>query len=645
MSRLRSLLLSRHAAPVAILVALSLACWGKVLFTGNVLLPGAMLQGFAPFGASPNADWNILQWDALGQYFPWRAFAARELQAGHIPLWNPHQFSGAPFVANGQSAVFYPLNIVFWIFDPAYAFGLSALLHTLLAALSTYFLAQHWKLSRAASLLAAIAFAFCGYLASWVMLPTLSNSASWLPLLLLLFERAVPDAQSTPDANAQSTPQRFQFPLALGVVLCCALLAGHAQIFFYLLVALGLRALFLPNLPRALSTLAAAFALSLGLGALQLFPTLELARLGHRAGASATMTGWNFLQTRALQLFELPSLFIPAWPRSSFSENFGYVGVGVLLLSAVAVVFLFIHKPKLRSPYWFAAILAVFGVLYAAATPLSQAFYFGVPGLAQMGGVGRALLLWSFGAAMLAAFGLDALRRRWSTPVIPAVALLLIAGELFFNSGDANRVAPRASVYPPTQLTTWLQQHTQDGARVLFITPRESWLPSEAFNASSGRTHPAGVLPPNGATVYGLNDVSGYDSLAPRAYREFVAPGENLKAGEDISPALNGNMLLLQNPNSPALEQLGLRYVVSQSPLDATGWKEVLRANGCIVYERAKRAEQPNLKPTVKGGEDFNPGWRDGKYQPESFRFGSFISLCALAFCAFCAVLRLIKIR
>jgi hypothetical protein len=325
------------------------------------------------------------------------------------------------------------------------------------------------------------------------------------------------------------------------------------------------------------------------------------------------------------------------------------------LLSLAGVIFLFAQKPKLRSPYWFAAILTVFGVLYAAATPLSQAFYFGVPGLAQMGGVGRALLLWSFGAAVLAAFGLDAMRRRWSTPIIPAVAILFVAGELFFNSSVVHRIAPRASVYPQTQLTTWLQERAKDGGRVLFITPRESWLPSEAFNTSLARSHPAGVLPPNGAMVYGINDVSGYDSLAPRAYREFVAPGENLKPGEDISPALNGNMILLQNPNSPALEQLGLRYVVSQAPLDVVGWKEVLRTDGCIVYERAKRGGQPEANSTVKrgasksgiakSGEDFNPGWRDGKYQPESFRFGSFVSLCALAFCALCIALRVTKIR
>ncbi len=68
---------------------LALAFWSRVLFTGRVLLPGEMLGGFLPFGGNPTAPWTILQWDSLAQYYPWRFFAAQQLRAGKIPLWNP----------------------------------------------------------------------------------------------------------------------------------------------------------------------------------------------------------------------------------------------------------------------------------------------------------------------------------------------------------------------------------------------------------------------------------------------------------------------------------------------------------------------------------------------------------------------------
>jgi hypothetical protein len=620
-------LFSRHRVPLLILAALTLLYWGRVLLTGETLLPGAMLRGFAPFSADPQAPWRILQWDALGQYYPWRAFAARQLHAGVLPLWNPHQFAGAPFVANLQSAVFYPLNFPFWLLDTTYAFGVSAAIHTLLAAAGTYFLAQRRRLSRAASLLAAIAFGFCGYLAAWALLPTLANTASWLPLLLLLLEGA-----SAPKDNSPHSAFRVPHSAFLALALACALLAGHAQVFVYLVLALLLRALFLPQRKRAAGVLCFALPLSAALGAIQILPTLELTRLGHRAAqGGASAGGWAEIGKRALQVSELPSLLFPGWPMNwgTLNENFGYVGLAVALLALAGVL---LPAPRESAPHYFAGALALFGLLYALATPLSQLFYFGVPGVSQMGGVGRALVLWSLGAALLAAFGLDALRRRWSTPVIPAVALIAVTGELFFTGWIAQPASPRATVYPRTALTDWLRERTKDGGRVLFLTPRERWLPTEVLQ-SSGVSHPPGVLPPNGAMVYGLHDVNGYDSLAPRAYREFVARGE----GAAVSPPLNGNMILLNNPASPALDALNVRYVVSLQPLDDARLKEVAQLDGALVYQR-------DMAPARQvDGRDFYPGWsRDKKaYAPQSFRLGAFVSMCALSLLAAGAARRL----
>ena len=143
--------------------------------------------------------------------------------AARFRLWNPFQFCGTPFVANAQSAVFYPLNLPFWIFDTAYAFGIVAFSHSILASFSTYFLARRWGLSRAAGVMAGAIYAFSGYMSAWALLPTLFATAAWLPLCVLLFEKASDDEK----------PAFSSFALAL--CLACALLAGHAQIFFYIL--------------------------------------------------------------------------------------------------------------------------------------------------------------------------------------------------------------------------------------------------------------------------------------------------------------------------------------------------------------------------------------------------------------------------
>jgi hypothetical protein len=51
-----------------------------------------------------------------------------------------------------------------------------------------------------------------------------------------------------------------------------------------------------------------------------------------------------------------------------------------------------------------------------------------------------------------------------------------------------------------------------------------------------------------------------------------------------------------------------------------------LSVNGCDVWQREIGGV------TRVGGSSFTPGWTDGIYQPQSYRFGSFISLCALGF-------------
>jgi hypothetical protein len=249
-----------------------------------------------------------------------------------------------------------------------------------------------------------------------------------------------------------------------------------------------------------------------------------------------------------------------------------------------------------------------------------------------MGGPGRALLLWSFGAAMLAAFALDG----WikyesskstfrgiskSTLVISALVLLIVCGELFWNGQTAHSTSPASSIYPKTALTDWLQKNVGREERVLFLTPRGSWLPNEVLQ-QNGRNHPSGVLPPNGAMVYELHDVSGYDSLSPKAYREFLVQGE----GADVSPPLNGNMILVNNAQSKSLDALRVRYVVADKelPRSLETLQKVWQGDGCVVYRR-----EINANVLRKDGKDFYPGWKDGVYQPTSFRLGLFISLCA----------------
>jgi len=54
--------------------------------------------------------------DVVTQMYPFKHLVIGFWRKGQIPLWNPFNFSGNPLLANYQSAVFHPANLLFFIF-------------------------------------------------------------------------------------------------------------------------------------------------------------------------------------------------------------------------------------------------------------------------------------------------------------------------------------------------------------------------------------------------------------------------------------------------------------------------------------------------------------------------------------------------
>src|SRR5919202_983832 len=108
---------ARRDGPAALaLLALDLAAYGPLLDPGRML-----------------ADY-----DAFVYFYPLRAYAAAAVQEGRLPLWNPSSFLGVPFIANPQTAFFYPLTALFFWLPVPQAYGLSLVLHVFLAGLFLY---------------------------------------------------------------------------------------------------------------------------------------------------------------------------------------------------------------------------------------------------------------------------------------------------------------------------------------------------------------------------------------------------------------------------------------------------------------------------------------------------------------------------
>lgn len=204
MSRRRFALPASWWVPIPI-VLLSLLLYWPFVFGGKTLFWGT----------------------ALLQFWPWRQLAAEQMSAGQLPLWNPFSGSGVPLLADHQTAIFYPLNLIFWLLPVERAMGLSLVLHAILAGLAMYALARELQVSRLGGLVAALAFAFSGYMVARGSFLTEISALPWLPLLWLYGRRVL-------------HRRRIGDAALLALVVALQFLAGHAQTWFYSLCALAL---------------------------------------------------------------------------------------------------------------------------------------------------------------------------------------------------------------------------------------------------------------------------------------------------------------------------------------------------------------------------------------------------------------------
>ena len=130
--RLLSAVRRRPTLSAALAYALlSLLLFAPALLPGHTLSASDYLWSGAPWTAERPAGVqdlgsNYEEADAVLQFQPFLQYAARELP--DVPLWNPHQMGGRPFVGNSQSALFSPFNwpsllLPFW-----WSLGLAAAL-------------------------------------------------------------------------------------------------------------------------------------------------------------------------------------------------------------------------------------------------------------------------------------------------------------------------------------------------------------------------------------------------------------------------------------------------------------------------------------------------------------------------------------
>ncbi|MCS6909448.1 MAG: YfhO family protein [Anaerolineales bacterium] len=349
--------------------------------------------------------------DTFLYFYPLWEYRAEALLAGRLPLWNPYLFMGAPFLANPQTGVLYPLNWPLAFFPAPIAVKIAIVTHVLIAFSGAQLFARRaLGQSAAAALLSATAFALGGYLTAQAEHVNQLQALAWFPWLLLTL--------GIRDWKLEI--------LTRAAIIALQLLAGHTQSVFISLTGFLLYSLIL-NLqssafnPHSLLSTFYSLLVALPLTAAQLLPTLELSRESLRAGGLT----WNEALSFSLDPRLLGRALLPGYSRSLFTEFVAYPGLAALALALFGAV-----RERRRI-----ALLALAGVGLAFAFGAFNPLYAGLalaPPFNLFRVPARWLFLFAFGVAMLAGYGLDKVQegKRWEKGDwrfwVPAISLMLL---------------------------------------------------------------------------------------------------------------------------------------------------------------------------------------------------------------------------
>ena len=402
------------------------------------------------FGIPALLGHTVLPGDDLGQNFPLRVLAGREIRGGHLPLYDPYIWSGAPLLAGWNAGAAYPFTWLFAILPGTAAWTVNLIATWAAAGLGMFCFLRALRLGSLPSFLGALSFAFAGAMSAQVTHFGLVAGMSWVPVQLLGI------LQLSRDRSAAS---RLGWTAVLATATGLVILAGEPRAIDDACVIVGIYAAWrVARLGRragpAAASVVVGLALGLCLGAVQWLPGLAAISTSQRDGSSLALFSSGSLPIRWLTLTLVPdliggsgSLGQPSFLTSyNLTEVTSYVGI-LPLVAAFALLGRL--RLRQRPPDWLVwHIAAVVGVVLALGsnTPLGGLLYH-LPLFGDQRLQSRNVLVLDLALAVLLAYWADqpfaaglAARSRIALEtalgVVPPLAVIaLVAAGLTWGAG------------------------------------------------------------------------------------------------------------------------------------------------------------------------------------------------------------------
>ena len=344
--------------------------------------------------------------DLSEQFLYFRDFGFRQWRQGNLALWNPHLFSGSPFLGGFQSALLYPLNVLFLFLPLASAVNLSIILHAFLLSLFTLLWARSHGLSVLASFLAALFITLSGTHYLHIYAGHLTNlcAMAWIPLIFLSLEQI-----------GKSPNRGWIFVAILAITM--EILSGHPQYVYYTAMVATLYFFVLFGERPKIAFLCVAIIVVFGaasLSAVQLLTGWEAARESVRSGG----VPFEFARMFSLPPENLLTLLFP-WSLGDM-VTFPYWGRCYLwemsLFFSVSGFFLGLYgffygdsRIHLRVSLM---VLVSFVLALGVHTPLYPILYKWLPGFGSFRGTAKFAFFGVLFLALLSAQGFDALMEK-----------------------------------------------------------------------------------------------------------------------------------------------------------------------------------------------------------------------------------------
>ncbi|MBN2754847.1 MAG: YfhO family protein [Candidatus Goldbacteria bacterium] len=336
---------------------------------------------------------------------PFRELAAVSVQAGEIPLWNPYIFCGNPLMANMQSAVFYPLNVFYYLMPFDIAFKIQTMLSFFIAAFFMFKAVKIFGVSDKGAFLSGFLFAFSFYMTVRTVELADLHTIIWAPAAVYFSVRWLKKGM-------------FHDLFFSSAALSLSFLGGHPQVFIYIYIIFAAFYIYESknNIRQKPGMLAGFVLINLfmaGIIAAQLLPAAEFVLNSKRAGQGYTLAVVKntYAGFEQMASFFFPFLSFKFGSESSFLNWMGSIDIGVV--SVLLFVLAAVSMPDKKLKNFFMALFTVSLFLaFMGSMPFFDKLYEWVPFIKAMRYASKVNVILFFVLCFMAGFGFDAVFNR-----------------------------------------------------------------------------------------------------------------------------------------------------------------------------------------------------------------------------------------